>query len=103
MNRISLHGIYLFRRWQPGLDALSKGGRSQAGRLLECPTQVGVISEAAIVGHLDDGPLRIEEEIKGPADSDLGKMITECVPQEPAKTACHMHRMNADGEGEARQ
>lgn len=71
--------------------------------MLEYSTQVGVISEATGVRHLYDWPLRIEEEFEGLANSDLRKMVTECVSLESAKTACHMHRMNPNGKGEARQ
>jgi len=63
---------------------------------------VGVIREPASVGHVHNWHLRIEE-IECFADTNLGKMIAECAAQEPAKTARHMHGMNPNSKGEARQ
>jgi hypothetical protein len=41
----------------------------------------------------------MEEESESLADPDFGKMIAKRISEKSAKTARHMHRMNADREG----
>jgi len=81
------------------LKVPAKSGRSETGRLFECPAQVRVVGETTGVRHVHDRILRMEEESESLADPDFSKMIAKRISEKSAKTVRHMHRMNADREG----